>query len=144
MENAEKALTEAVSLHKQIQNKGLKVEEPKDLISAIQAEHLAFASIAYLKAIVELLKAGSGSRGSHLVLTADGLEVHPDIKDPDTGEPLKFKPENQDLRNTIIRVQFDQSAGEFKCESVPVRAATKDRKAFEPAWTDYREGKIYQ
>jgi succinate dehydrogenase/fumarate reductase flavoprotein subunit len=143
-ENAEKALTEALLLHKQIQKKGLKVEEPKDLISAIQAEHLAFASIGYLKAIVELLKAGSGSRGSHLVLTADGMEVHPDIKDPDTGEPLKFKPENQDLRNTIIRLQFDGSTGEFKCESVPVRAAPKDRKAFEPAWTDYREGKIYQ
>ncbi|OHB57093.1 MAG: hypothetical protein A2173_04135 [Planctomycetes bacterium RBG_13_44_8b] len=143
MENAKKALADAISLHQQIQEKGFKIEEPKELASAIQAEYLAFASIGYLTAIVELLKAGEGSRGSHLVLTADGMEVHPDIKDPDTGEPLRFKPENKDLRNTIIRVQFDQSTGEFKCQSVPVRAAPKDRKAFEPAWTDYREGKIY-
>ncbi|MBN1788253.1 MAG: FAD-binding protein [Sedimentisphaerales bacterium] len=143
MENAEKALADAVSLHEQIQKKGLKIEEPKNLISAIQAEHLAFASIGYLTAIVELLKAGGGSRGSHLVLTADGIEVHPDIKDPDTGKPLKLKPENEDLRNTIIEVQFDEGSGEFKCKSVPVRSVPKDRKAFEPAWTDYREGKIY-
>ncbi|MCX5632511.1 MAG: FAD-binding protein [Phycisphaerae bacterium] len=144
MENAEKALAETIAIYRQIQNSGLKVKEHKDLISAIQAEHLAFSNIAYLKAIIELLKAGSGSRGSHLVLSEDGSQIHPDIKDPDTGKPLKFKPENKDLRNTIIRIQFNEKADHlFDCETVPVRSAPKDRKAFEPAWTDYREGKIY-
>jgi len=143
MENAEKAVAEAIVLYEQIQKSSLKVKEPKDLIPAVQAEHLALSSIAYLKAILELLKAGSGSRGSHLVLNADGIEIHPDIKDPDTGRPLRFKPENKDLRNTIIRIQFNEKAGQFDCENVPVRAAPKGRKAFEPAWTDYRQGKIY-
>jgi hypothetical protein len=143
-ENAEKALAEAIKLHKEIENNGLKVKELKDLLSAIQAEHLAFSSIAYLKAVVELLKAGSGSRGSHLVLSEDGSGIHPDVKDPDTGKPLKFKPENKDLRKTIIRIQLNEKTGEFECESVGVRVAPKDRKAFEPAWTDYRQGRIYQ
>ena len=142
-ENAEKALADAIALYKQINKDGLKVKEPKELIAAVQTEHLALSSIAYLKAILELLNAGSGSRGSHLVLSEDGSQIHPDIKDPDTGKPLKFKPENKDLRNTIIRIQFNEKAGEFDCKNVPVRAAPKDRKAFEPAWTDYREGKIY-
>jgi succinate dehydrogenase/fumarate reductase flavoprotein subunit len=143
-ENAEKAVKDAIALNRQINKDGLKVKEPKELIAAIQAEHLSFASIAYLKAIVELLNAGSGSRGSHLVLTADGVEVHSNVKDPDTGKPLKYKPENKDLRNTIIRIQFNEKAEHlFDCKSVPVRGAPKDRKAFEPAWTDYREGKIY-
>jgi succinate dehydrogenase/fumarate reductase flavoprotein subunit len=143
-ENAEKALADAIALYKQIQKSGLKVKEPKELIVAIQAEHLSLSSIAYLKAIIELLKAGSGSRGSHLVLVADGNEIHPDIKDPDAAKPLKFKPENKDLRNTILRIQFNEKADQlFDCKSVPVRSIPKDRKAFEPAWTDYRQGKIY-
>ena len=139
--NAEKALAEAQELYAKIQAKGLKVKNADDYITAIQAEHLAFASIAYLKAVVELLKAGSGSRGSHLVLSDDGIGIHSDIKDPDTGKPLKFKPENIDLRNSIIRIKFN--GNQFECQNVPVRAAPKDRKAFEPAWTDFREGKIY-
>ena len=144
-ENAEKALVEAIAIYKRINGNGLKVKDSKGIISAIQAEHLALASIAYLKAIIELLKAGSGSRGSHLVLIADGVGIHPDIKDPDTGRPLKFKPENKDLRNTIIRIQFNEGSRDlFECKNVPVRGAPKDRKAFEPAWKDYREGKIYQ
>lgn len=143
MENAQKALSDAIELHKNIQTKGLNAKNPQDFIPAIQAEHLAFSSIAYLTAIVELLKAGSGSRGSHLVLTNDGVEIHPDVKDPDTSKPLKFTPENKDLRNSIIRIQFDENTDRFECRSVPVRPAPKDRKAFEPAWTDYRQGKIY-
>jgi succinate dehydrogenase/fumarate reductase flavoprotein subunit len=140
-ENAEKALAKAEELYAKIQTNGLKVKNANDYIPAVQAEHLAFASIAYLKAVVELLKAGSGSRGSHLVLSEDGIEIHPDVKDPDTGKPLKFKPENIDLRNSIIRIKFN--GNQFECQNVPVRAAPKDRKAFEPAWTDFREGKIY-
>jgi succinate dehydrogenase/fumarate reductase flavoprotein subunit len=143
-ENAEKALTEAIKLYKEIENNGLKVKDPKDIVAAIQARHLAFSSIGYLTAVVELLKAGSGSRGSHLVLSEDGSGIHPDVKDPDTGKLLKFKQENKDLRNTIIRIQFNQAAGKFESQTVAVRPAPKDRKAFEPAWTDYRQGKIYQ
>lgn len=141
LENAQKALNEAIDLHKKIQNHGFNTD---CLISAVQAEHLALASIAYLTAIVELLKAGSGSRGSHLVLSDDGIQIHPDVKDHDTDKPLKFKPENKDLRNSIIRIEFNQAQNEFQCTAVPVRAAPKDRKAFEPAWTDYRENKIYK
>jgi hypothetical protein len=48
------------------------------------------------------------------------------------------------LRNTIIRIQFNEGSRDlFECKNVPVRGAPKDRKAFEPAWKDYREGKIY-
>jgi succinate dehydrogenase/fumarate reductase flavoprotein subunit len=143
LEIAEKALEDAIALHKEIQTKGLNVRNENDLIPAIQTEHIAFTSIAYLKAIVELLKAGSGSRGSHLVLSDLGLEIHPDIKNPEDGRPLKFIPENKDLRNSILRIQFNEKSSQFDCKNVPVRIAPKDRKAFEPAWTDYRESKIY-
>ena len=145
MENAQKALMNAVEFYKNICENGLKVESPGDTLTAVQAQHLAFASIGYLKAIVQFLKDGGGSRGSYLVLKDGGVEVHPDIKDPDTGNCLKFLPENEELRKTVIRIQADENSQDlFTSQTVPVRPAPKDRKAFEPAWADYREGNIYK
>ncbi|HUW19097.1 MAG TPA: FAD-binding protein [Sedimentisphaerales bacterium] len=144
LNDARRALAEAVEDYKQIQSRGFKSEKARDIITAIQAEHLALTSVAYLKAIVELLEKGSGSRGSHLALAEDGIEIHPAILDRATGKPLKFKPENEALRNSILRIEYDPQASDFfSCRSVAVRAAPADRKAFEPAWQDYREGKIY-
>ena len=144
LKNAQKAIQEAIDLYHRIKTEGLRIEDGKNLVEAVQAEHLTLSSVAYLKAIVELLKSGSGSRGSHLVLSEDGIEVHPDIKDPDTGKALKFLPENQALKNSIIKIVFDETAANlFTCETIPVRPALTSRKAFEPAWTDYRERKIF-
>ncbi|GAG02358.1 unnamed protein product, partial [marine sediment metagenome] len=131
--------------YKKIQKQGFRLEGAKDIVTAIQAEHLALTSIAYLKAIVELLEQGSGSRGSHLVLAGDGVEIHSDIINKTTGKPLKFKPENQALRNSILRIRYDPQATElFTCENIPVRQTPADSKAFEPAWRDFRQGKIYK
>jgi succinate dehydrogenase/fumarate reductase flavoprotein subunit len=142
--NARKALKEAVKLYKDIQKKGFRLKDKKTIIGPIQAEHLALTSVAYLKAIVELLGQGSGSRGSHLVLVEDGVEIHPDVIDKATGKPLKFKPENQSLRNSILHIEYDESSPDlFRSTTIKLRPAPKERKAFEPAWQDYREGKIY-
>lgn len=144
-EKAEKARKEIADLHKQILDEGLKSENPDNIVSAIQAEHLSLASLGYLKAIVEMLKAGEGSRGSHLVLSGDGLEIHKDIVDTDTGEPMKYKPENTDLKNSVLRVKYNfDTSGFFESEMIPVRKLEKTRKSFEPAWADYRKGKIYE
>jgi len=144
LNNARKALKEAVKLYKDIQKKGFSVKDKKTIIYAIQAEHLALTSVAYLKAIVELLSQGSGSRGSHLVLAEDGVEIHPDVIDKANGKPLKFKRENQALRKSIVQIEYDEKSPDlFRCRNVEVRRAPTDRKAFEPAWQDYREGKIY-
>jgi succinate dehydrogenase/fumarate reductase flavoprotein subunit len=144
IKDAKKALAEAVALYKDLKDNGVKLTDPKDLAASVQAGHLALASAGYLKGIIALLEQGSGSRGSHLVLSEDGNEIHPDVIDKSTGKPLRYKPENQQLRNSILRVQFDPASPDlFKTENVPVRPVPKDRKAFEPAWQDYREGKIY-
>jgi succinate dehydrogenase/fumarate reductase flavoprotein subunit len=144
LNDAQKALKEAVELCKDIQHKGFNSQNKRSLITSIQAGHLALASVGYLKAVVELLKQGSGSRGSHLVLAADGIEIHPDVIDKATNKPLKFKPENQSLRNSILQIEYDDSAEDlFKSIKIELRPAPTERKAFEPAWMDYREGKIY-
>ncbi len=144
LNDAQKALKQAIELYKSIQQKGFNSKDAGALTTAIQAEHLSLTSIAYLKAIVELLKQGSGSRGSHLVLAKDGVEIHPDVTDKATNKPLKFKPENKSLRNSILQIEYDNSLPDlFRCKTVKLRSAPTDRKAFEPAWRDYREGKIY-
>ena len=144
LNDAGKALNEAVMLYKDINEKGMAAKDAKALIQAIQAEHLALTSVAYLKAVVELLAQGSGSRGSHLVLTEDGVEIHPDVIDQATDKPLKFKPENQSLRNSILHIQYDENSSDlFASSNVELRPTPSDRKAFEPAWQDYREGTIY-
>ena len=143
--DAKKALAEAIKLYKEIKKNGLKLNNPKQLSAAVQASHLSLASVGYLKGIVELLSQGSGSRGSHLVLSEDGLQIHSDVIDKATGRPLKFKPENQQLRNSILRIEFDKKAEDlFRCENINIRPAPAERKAFESAWQDYREGKIYK
>jgi len=144
MNDARRALAEAVKLYKEIQKQGFKLENKKSIISAIQAEHLALTSAAYLKAIMELLEQGGGSRGSYLVLDGDGIEIHPDISNKTTGKTLKFKPENEKLRNSILQIEYDRDEPDlFRCNTIKPRPAPAPGKAFEPAWQDYREGKIY-
>ena len=139
-----RALKEAVELYKSVQKKGFSVKDKKSIVGSIQAEHLALTSAAYLKAVVELLAQGSGSRGSHLVLAEDGVEIHADVIDKATGKPLKFKPENQSLRSSILHIEYDESLPDlFGSTTIKLRPAPKERKAFEPAWQDYREGNIY-
>lgn len=70
-----------------------------------------------------LFNAGSGSQGLDSVMTSD-------VKDLYTSKALKYKPGNKDLKNTIIRIQFNESIGDFKCESVQVRPSPKGRRAF--------------
>jgi len=140
-----RALKESVELYEDIQKKGLGLYGKKELVWAIRAEHLALTGIAYLKAIAELLEQGSGSRGSHLVIDKDGIEIHPGVIAAATGKTLKFKPENPSLRDSVLRVEYDDSLRSyFRCENVKLRTALSDRKAFEPAWRDFREGKIYR
>jgi succinate dehydrogenase/fumarate reductase flavoprotein subunit len=144
LNDARKALAEAAELYKSIKQNGFRLQKAKAVIKAIQAEHLALTSVAFLRAIVELIEQGSGSRGSHLVLAEDGVEIHPDVIDKATGKALRFKPENESLRKSMLQVEYDESSPDlFTCRNVELRPAPTDRKAFEPAWQDYREGKIY-
>jgi succinate dehydrogenase/fumarate reductase flavoprotein subunit len=134
--DARNAMTNAIALVYRIKEKGIAIRSTKDIPAAIRAEHLALASVAYLKAIVSLLEQGSGSRGSYLVLSPDGVHI--------VGTELKYKQENEDLRNSILRIEYDPKQPDlFRCESITPRPIPAERKAFESAWKDYRLGKIY-
>ena len=143
--DARKALGETVELYRGIRDEGLAVGDAHALVAAIQAEQLALTSAAYLKAIVEFLAADGGSRGSYLVVNRHGTPIHPEVIDKATGEPLAFRPENQALRETIQQLVYDEGSPDlFTCTAVTPRSVPSERKSFEPAWQDYREGKIYR
>ena len=73
-----------------------------------------------------------------------GIPIHPDIKHKATGKPLAFRPENQALRDRILQTEYDASSADlFKCSMIIPRTAPMESKAFEPAWQEYRTGKIY-
>ncbi len=144
LEDARAALGEAAALYRQIQKCGFTASSTQETIAAIQARHLALTSAAYLKAIVTLLEQDGGSRGSHLVLCEDGVELHSSVIDERTGRPMRMKKENLELRKSIIRVIFDSRHEDlFVCRNVDPRPAGKPPISFEPAWQDFREGKIY-
>ena len=117
----------------------------QSLIAAIQAEHLALSSVAYLKAIVELLVQDGGSRGSYLVLSPHGVPIHPDILNQATGEPLAF---GWRTRTCVARSSASSTMSMRRtCSAarmIAPRMAPVGRKSFEPAWREYREGGIYQ
>jgi succinate dehydrogenase/fumarate reductase flavoprotein subunit len=143
--DAQEALHETIEFHKKLTNGALTIADSNDIITALRTRHLALTAVAFLKAVAELLAQGEGSRGSHLVLADDGIEIHPDVVNKKTGNPLRFKPENESLRNSILQVVYDENSPDlFACKNTAPRPAPTERKAFEPAWQDYRQGKIYQ
>jgi succinate dehydrogenase/fumarate reductase flavoprotein subunit len=145
LDRARTALDEAVVLIKQIDADGFAAPAPADLTQAALAQHMAITSAAILKAIVELLSAGSGSRGSHVVSDDAGQPVQPPLDDPYTRRPLHCRPENKDLRNTILRIRHDAASADlFTCEPVPIRKVTDEHEAFEVAWRKFREGDVYR
>jgi hypothetical protein len=98
-----------------------------------------------LKVICEMFQRGAGSRGSHCILAADGVEMHPALVDPDTGKPYRFCPENADLRNSILHLRYNSDAEDlFDVWDSPPRAIPSRDIAFEPAWAEFREGRIYK
>ncbi len=142
LSSVQTSLGQAIELYRRIESEGLRFDRPTDLIAAVRAEHLALTSIAYLKAIAELLAAGGGSRGSYLVLTEKGQIIHPNIRKD--GKILRFKPENTSLREQIQQLEYSPCLPDlFKVRMIPVRPMPKDRKPFESVWKDYREGRIF-
>jgi hypothetical protein len=56
----------------------------------------------------------------------------------------KFKPENEQLRDSILQIEYDPDEPDlFRCKNTEPRPVPTLGKAFELAWQDYREGKIY-
>ena len=140
-----KALADAKAQCARIHEQGLRFDSLKQLPDAIIAVQQSLTQVAILKAQAVLFARGVGSRGSHCILDSQGVEMHPNLTDPETGAPYRFRSENEALRNEILCIAFDRAADDlFTTRLVAPRPVPAREIAFEPAWTEYREGKIYE
>jgi len=141
---AANALDGARALYRSIRETGLKIESKRDVIQAIQAEHLCLAHIAFIEGVVEYLNSGGGSRGSFMVLREDGVEIDSRLTDPATGSPYRFIEENTALRESIAECRLTcAGSASFEFKRVPVRPIPNRDEAFEVAWTAFRTGEVY-
>ena len=148
---AAEAYKQAVAQCNALAETGLRIDKPADLRQAFGVRQQCLTHAAILKAICELFDRGAGSRGSHCILDPEGTEMHPDLVDPETGKPYRCKPDNEDLRQEILLVGLAAALGNEVDPDDPFCAKTEaprpipDRRiAFEPAWTEYRTGRIYK
>ena len=142
---ASAALKAAKEQHARLLENGLKISDPRRLVAAVQTLQQCLTHAAVLKAICAMFDRGAGSRGSHCILDESGVEMHPALIDPATDKPYRFKEENESLRNEILQVTHNGEAADlFDVSVVEPRVVPARDIAFEPAWAEFREGKIYE
>jgi hypothetical protein len=139
------ALAEALAQYAAIRDGGLRIDSPAELPEALVAEQQCLTQIAMLKSICGMFDRGAGSRGSHCILADDGVEAHPRLIDPATERPYRFRPENEALRDIILTTRYNPAVADlFDLSETPVRPIPTREIAFEPAWTEFREGRIFE
>jgi len=132
------AVHEARLLLARIRKEGMKLAGKAELWRAIETEQMCLTHLAFLATMKEALARGAGSRGSHIVLAADGIEPHPML-----GSAWRFKPENKALREEVLEVWLGRD-GEFHFATAPVRPIPAIDAWFENTWNAYRRGEIYR
>ncbi len=142
---AAQALAEAIKQYKNLQEKGMKLPDPNRLDVAVATLQQCLTHIAMLKAICGMFERSAGSRGSHCLLDETGIEMHPALIDPATSKPYRFKEENEALRRMILHARYNPDAEDlFDLWDVELRPIPCRDIAFEVAWAEFRQGKIFQ
>ena len=144
-DGATKALAAAKAQYARLSAEGVKFATTAELPEAVIAVQQCLTQVAMLKAICAMFERGAGSRGSHCILDPQGIEMHPKLVDPETGQPYRLKSENEALRNEIVQLAYSPKAADlFEVKIVAPRPLPDRNIAFEPAWTEFREGTIYK
>ena len=116
---------------------GVKVESIDFLRYAFRVRQLAFAHAVYLDAIKYSLDSGVGSRGSSIVLSEKGQQVHKllDIS-------MKIAPEDTSFRKQVLET-ICKKDGSVMHQWIPCRPIPESDAWFETTWARYRNGDIY-
>ncbi|NLX13745.1 MAG: FAD-binding protein [Phycisphaerales bacterium] len=133
----EQALSAARTQWQQIRGQGLR--QPGDgWLAAMEIREMALAQLAYLEAVLALLKRGSGSRGSHLVTDPSGKLPHPKI-----GAEWRYIPENLDLRKEILGLAYDLEKDTFAIKIKAPNPRGRFEGWFENTWAEYRRAEVF-
>ncbi len=132
------AVQEAWEQVERLETSGCGHSNAVDAIEALRTFQLGFAHAVYLEAVRFAVAAGTGSRGSAMVVDPSGESVHPGLDDTwrILGENREFRP----------KVQETHIHGIGNVENCWVdRRPMPDSDAwFETAWARFRSGEIYE
>lgn len=137
-ETVGEALSEAAALRKKIGASGFRSSKSCDILTAFEAEELVWSSEAVLESLQFLLQRGGGSRGSYVILDAQGdLEAR-----SAKGRHFSFRGENKALRGEVGEIR--RARGGWTRQAVPVRPLPDDRSWYETEWRRFKSGKVFE
>lgn len=141
LDTAQRALDDAIRLCRDIDSHAIACRSPRELPQAEENRHLALTSVAFLKAIVDYIQHGGGSRGAYMILDPDG----PLAVSSRHGRELPHRPENAELRSHILEVRkHPGTLCDFDALDTPVRPLPSDTSWFETTWADWNENRIFK
>ncbi len=116
---------------------GCKVNIPKDLKYAFRTRQLAFSQAIYLDAIMFCLNSHVGSRGSSIILDAQGLKIHEKLD-----KAWRVAPEDTSFRKKVLETLYI-GEGKIQHHWTPCRPIPESDSWFENVWARYQNGEIY-
>ncbi|NQT92165.1 MAG: FAD-binding protein, partial [Lentisphaerae bacterium] len=136
-ETLNNAVAEAREQWDRIEAQGCRIGESGQLSEAFKTRYLCFAHAVYLEAVRFAVESGMGSRGSAIVLAADGEEIRDGL-----GEEWRIVPECTEFRDQVLET-VASSDRETSNRWVGRRPIPETNAWFETAWADFRSGKIF-
>jgi succinate dehydrogenase/fumarate reductase flavoprotein subunit len=132
------AVSEAWQLYSQMKSR-MKIPSFRDLPAAFKNLDLCLTHAVYLEAIAEYLEAGGKSRGSYLVLDAEGEKPCEKLEDE-----WRFGLNRNDafVDRKILEISLDESLS-VKKKWVDIRPIPREEQWFENLWEEYREEKVF-
>jgi succinate dehydrogenase/fumarate reductase flavoprotein subunit len=117
----------------------LRVAERRKLPLALRAADLCLTHAVYLEAIAAYLAAGGRSRGSALVLDAEGEPIGAGL---DAHWRVARHGADAKVERQVLEVRY-RTDGEVERRWVDIRPIPADEDWFEQVWAEYRAGAIF-
>lgn len=136
-EKVGKAVREAWALYERL-NAEMKVRSAGELPAAFKNLDLCLTHALYLEAIKEYLEKGGKSRGSYVVLDAEGNAPCPGMDD---AWRFFLNSPNSFVDRKILEISLDDR-GKVVKKWVDIRPIPREETWFENVWNDYREDRI--
>lgn len=131
------AVREAWQQVERLETSGCAYSDAVDAIEALRTVQLGFAHAVYLEAVRFAVAAGTGSRGSAMVVAPSGEPVHPGLDDT-----WRIVAENTDFRRHVQETLI-HGIGNVENRWADRRPLPDSDTWFETAWSRFRSGEIY-
>ncbi len=132
--DVESAVEQLTDLYRQVTEAGWAVDGRGALTAAFRAESLLLTAMAYLHNIAAYIDDNGGSRGSAIVTSNDGSQIHERL-------PWLYVCENKAMRDVTFVTRSDTEREHlFKTEKQPVRRMTYESVPFEQVYLKFSAG----